>query len=484
MRERYAESLLYRYFMKGVNGLSERSRNSYFLKVLALDGGYILAADEVAEKKSPHRILAYWYRSLTYQLLSFLFIGFQSDEAPMGNLYTRFLKGILFLMIALMPAMLFHRMGHLPLLFAGLFLLGWTKKRFPVHRTALLATGFLMIMIGLSTFFSLDRYQSSLYFSAFLFFFSVFLFVLAYFNERDIHLATSLIVASTTLVSLLGIYQYFFTEMAQLASWVDLELNPNLSARAYGTFGDPNTFATFLIPIIFFGLLHMVNSSSYWRKGLFFLATSVNLLAFLMTFSRSNWIGFFVAMLVFLLLCAPKSVPFFAAIGLVSVLFMPDVILDRIWSIFLFSSDSSMRYREAIWSASAHMASDFWRSGIGLGYQTYAVLSTQYHWGGVFSIHAHNLYLQWLIETGIWGLFALLMLILTTLTCALKRFHTMETQSKRWVSVLVAILSSYFITGIVDYNLLYMRNMFMMWFALSLLWVVIRMEDHKEEKRG
>lgn len=106
-----------------------------------------------------------------------------------------------------------------------------------------------MVILGLSTYFSITPSKSFDVFSAYVLFYSIFLFMIAYYDYRDIKLITSLLVAIGGVISLLGIYQYLFADMNQLKSWVDVALNPHLSARAYGTFGDPNSFAVFLAPI-------------------------------------------------------------------------------------------------------------------------------------------------------------------------------------------------------------------------------------------
>lgn len=57
-------------------------------------------------------------------------------------------------------------------------------------------------------------------------------------------------------------------------------------------------------------------------------------MAILLTFSRSNWIGIFIGGIVGLILYKRKAILAFILAGLIAFMFLPEVVTDRVFSIF------------------------------------------------------------------------------------------------------------------------------------------------------
>ena len=77
-------------------------------------------------------------------------------------------------------------------------------------------------------------------------------------------------------------------------------------------------------------------------------------------------------------------------------------------------ADTSTAYRVHIWMGSLNMARDVLLSGLGSGMGVFAAVYPQYALGGIEAApHSHNLYLQIVIELGIFGLLAFIIAMIS-----------------------------------------------------------------------
>jgi O-antigen ligase len=334
-----------------------------------------------------------------------------------------------------------------------------------------------VVMIGLASVFSVKPDKSMEVFVGYILFFAVYLSIVNFFNIYDIKILFLAISLSSTFVSLFGIYQYFFADMDQLEAWVDVKLNSLVTARAYGTFGDPNSFAIYLSVVLFIILYRLIVSKNFFQRFVFSGMLMINTVAFLLTLSRSSWIGFIAGFIVIVILVGTKLLPIFLAAGLGSLFIMPGVIFQRIMSVFKSSQDSSMLYRESIWKASIDMIVDYWKAGIGMNYQPFQIVGTQYQMRGVFSLHSHNLYMQWVIEAGVLGAGIFVIMNFVYLLRGLYIvFKSSKYEYKVLAAVGVSILISFLVVGIAEYNFLYLRNVYMYWMGLALIGLTMKEE--------
>ena len=63
--------------------------------------------------------------------------------------------------------------------------------------------------------------------------------------------------------------------------------------------------------------------------------------------------------------------------------------------------DSSTSYRVFIWKGTFRMLRDFWIGGIGMGEGAFRSVYPVYSYIGIIAPHAHNTFLQLLVEGGI-----------------------------------------------------------------------------------
>ncbi|KNF09175.1 lipid A core - O-antigen ligase [Gottschalkia purinilytica] len=221
-----------------------------------------------------------------------------------------------------------------------------------------------------------------------------------------------LIILASLLVSLYGLYQYK-VGIALDESWVDKQLNPDLKTRVYSTLENPNVLAEYLLLTIPLGVSMLWGERNRFKKLFYLGAVGVQLLCLLLTFSRGGWVGIAIAAVVFAFFVDRRLfiVYFLAGIGLILV--SPDVILTRINTITNVK-DSSTSYRFPLWLATIDMIRDYIISGIGIGIGAFRAIYPNYMRLGIIAVHSHNIYLQILVETGIFGFLSFIAVVINT----------------------------------------------------------------------
>lgn len=215
--------------------------------------------------------------------------------------------------------------------------------------------------------------------------------------------------------------------------------------RAFGTFGQPNPFGGFMgiaLPLaLMCAAVQSYQIMQEWLAGRrvaparFLMlaaiasATGIIAAALFASWSRGAWLGFAVSLVV-ILIALPRLMlkGISLALALAALFFalwsaglMPRSVVSRITTaatdLFSFSDVRGANFtpanfavieRLAHWQAAIAMAQDHPLFGVGLG--NYALRYTDYHlinWEAPLG-HAHNLYLNFLAETGVVGLAAYL----------------------------------------------------------------------------
>lgn len=214
---------------------------------------------------------------------------------------------------------------------------------------------------------------------------------------------------SAALGGLYGLYQYAAHVPVQRA-WIDVELFPQAGTRVFSFWGNPNVFALHLL------LTAPLLAAAVWtargrlaKSGLA-LATLVAGLALALTFSRAGWLGLALAGLFLGAMRDRRIILVGLLAAALAFLIAPDVVLSRATSSVRFN-DATLVHRFRVWEAAVRMIRDFWYSGLGLSWRPFLAVYPQYASHGRFAYHAHNHYLETIIELGVIG-FAVLHWIL------------------------------------------------------------------------
>lgn len=234
-------------------------------------------------------------------------------------------------------------------------------------------------------------------------------------TRRQLRLAAYLVVASTAVEALVGLYQ--FVRKVGPPSF----LIHQLFMRAYGSFAQPNPFAGYLNMGV---LLAMALALVYARQGRgrwLLPAAAVILAAIVCSLSRSAWLALAVATVLLLDRGGTRSrtlVGFGVAGAIIlawlfTIQLVPGALSARVIAAFDLSNVDvlhptpatfSAAQRLAFWIAGERMFTSHWLLGVGMG--NFGIVYPHYALPGwnVGLQHAHDYYLNQAVETGVVGL--------------------------------------------------------------------------------
>lgn len=292
----------------------------------------------------------------------------------------------------------------------GLLLRG---DRRPLHRwlrTPLdFPVFFFVVVLTVAAALSLDPRGSLITWAAWLLYIMFFYLVATRLDAAGLRLAVGALLFSTALLSLYGIYQYLVGVPAESA-WIDQTTFAGIKTRVYSTLDNPNVLAEYLILVLPLALAAALASATW--KGRLFSAGVLALggLCLLLTLSRGGWAGFLFALALFATLKDRRALVLLV-VGIAAAGFLlPSEYIGRAASIFNLQ-ESSNSYRVSIWVAVGRMIKDFWVTGIGPGLDSFNLVYPHYSLSGGRAYHAHNFFLQVLLEMGVAGLISLLLLL-------------------------------------------------------------------------
>ena len=297
---------------------------------------------------------------------------------------------------------------------------------------------------------------------------------------------------SAFVVSAIGIYENFFGQLD--LTWIDSEMFEDIEGRVVSTFANPNVLAEYLILILPFALAALLSARRAPARLGMLAVLGALALCLVFTWSRGAWLGILLAVLLFLLIYSRKTV---AALcfGLFALPFaplvLPSSVVERFSSIGNLA-DTSTAYRVHIWMGSLDMARDVFVSGIGSGMGIFSAVYPQYALGGIEAApHSHNLYLQIIIELGIFGLFAFLAVVLIFTQSALTYCRSIRAEtaprsdrmSRLFVAAGLCGMTAFLAQGMTDYVWYNYRIYAMFWLVLALSAAITRSASFERSQR-
>lgn len=223
--------------------------------------------------------------------------------------------------------------------------------------------------------------------------------------------AISCCVISLGLVSLIGIAEYFIGN--PILDWIDTQAFSYIRGRAVSVFENPNVLGEFLIMTIPVATAAVLSKKADGVRSRFAsaMAALLGCGCLALTWSRGAWLGFVTSMVFFALFASRKM---FAAMIIASPLASLLVFAkgSSILGRFTNLSDSSTSYRVNIWRGSLDMIKENLISGIGTGESAFSKIYPLHAIGGAeVAYHSHSLYLQFIVEMGIFALIAFLIFV-------------------------------------------------------------------------
>ena len=279
-----------------------------------------------------------------------------------------------------------------------------------------------------------------------------------------------MVVAGLTVAALYGCYQGV-TGVEVVANQQDMTVNAGMPGRVYSFFDNPNNFAELLVMLIPLTYALFLNTRSWRGKIGALFAFGVCAVALAFTYSRSGWLGFALATVVFIAFWNWKLIPLLIVLGLCCIPLLPETIYNRILTIGN-TKDSSTSYRFAIYKASGVLMKDYWLRGVGLGSdilkQTFKGYPPMFD--GNYPIHTHNNYLQVWAEMGIFGIISFLGAIFFQLKTGVKAYlRGTDRRVKNLLAAAVAGFCGILLISVAEYTWFYARNMFIYFFLFGLI---------------
>ncbi len=314
-------------------------------------------------------------------------------------------------------------------------------------------------------------------------------FMMAYFVVKNTFGSPALVrrciyalIASSVIVSLIGLYQNFFGTLA--TTWLDTSVFTEIRGRVVSTFQNPNVLGEYIILIFPLILAMMISTKRKNERFAFFFAAVVNCACLIFTWSRGAWLGFIVSLLVFFavsgkhfLTAGILSIP---AFGVLLYFAMDSAIINR----FTNLTDSSASYRFNIWRGVLKMLDDIGLHGIGIGEGAFRLIYPGYSLSGIEAApHSHNLFLQIVVETGIFSLIAFLIFLFFYTQCSLDFCKNAYNPSNKMICLgIFSGILAFLVQGLTDYVWYNYRIFLLFWMLLGLSLAHIRTAKATEEE--
>ena len=254
----------------------------------------------------------------------------------------------------------------------------------------------------------------------------------------------------------------------------------------FGPFVNRNHFAGFIGMLVPLGLAYTLTREAREKYIFFGFLTVIMTLSLFFSLSRGGIVSFFAGMALFSMLIVITRVrkrkmwavaAFLITVAAYLVYLGIDPIIER-----FYQTDVSKEQRIIVWQSTLTAFKDFWLTGSGLG--TFIDMFHLYSPAPVQSIydHAHNDYLEYMLETGMIGV----ALLLTFAGLLLYPVAKADFQGKRGmirIGVISSVLSM-IMHSIFDFNLHILSNMLLFALVLGMLSSLSISSEEKYHGRG
>jgi len=383
----------------------------------------------------------------------------------------QFFQWVMFILPALGILTVLFAVPFLPTMWLAavlvpIILFTFLSRKFTIDGTAVFLLIFILISIIVSYMSFAPRASIQIALLTAIFIISALVVVAIATTKKSVDFFILAFVGSAGITGIVGIYQVLAGYRSDL--WLDQELFADIGNRVVSTFGNPNVYATYLLLAIPITAACIIFLKHPFLKLCAFGATGLLLVNLLLTYSRGAYVALALAIGVFVLIIEKRLVVLFIPAVLALPLVLPQNILNRLLSIINFS-DTSTIFRMAIWQGSLRMVQDFWLSGVGQGLEAFYTVYPYYALAAAGALHAHNMFLQILVEVGIGGF----LIFICILACffrvqanfmrQIKDFR-LKVMSAAFVSAMIAFLA----ISIFDHSFFNFRVMLIFYLFIGL----------------
>ncbi len=297
-----------------------------------------------------------------------------------------------------------------------------------------------------------------------------FLIVNSYIRKTWIYRGIKLLVGTAVLVSVIGLIKGGVVD----ASLVDLSKFADMGPRINAFLGNPNMLGAYLTIIFPFALAQIKVNKRGIAKIFYILCSLAIGACVIFTWSRGAWLGLAISFIVFLLLSNFRSIwiVIIGATGIPALLyFVPGSISERFMSIFEMT-DSSIIYRFNSWQGVLAMIKDNFLWGIGVGESAFKAVYEKYALMGTETLmHSHSLFLQILLELGIFGIiiFAVAIFMFMQKGFAGIKDRNRDSKSRTTIAAGIASICGALVMGITDHIWYNYRVFLIFWIVMALV---------------
>ena len=278
--------------------------------------------------------------------------------------------------------------------------------------------------------------------------------------------------------SVYGLYQFVFKSNS--SGWSDNLVYEGGLERITSTFKNPNVYGEFLIIIICITLVSIFISASKFSKVFFISCLALQLVNLALTYSRGCYVAVALAVFVVVWCCNKKLLWFALPLSPALVYLLPKNMLTRIFSLGDYVNDTSIAYRQHIWTASLEIVKKHWYIGSGVGTTAFTAFYQQYMLPGKSAQHSHNWFLQITIELSVLALILLLLVFVFLLKDVCNVIKTSADTKVKFVTIpLVAALLGLAFEGLFDY--IFYNNIIFMCFWLLIALIVCALNVYQKE---
>lgn len=270
------------------------------------------------------------------------------------------------------------------------------------------------------------------------------------------------------------------------ASLTDLTLNADMPGRVFSTLGNPNNFAQLLVLFMPFAAAFALTEKRKARRTALCVLLLIPFVSLLQTYSRSGWIAFAVAVMVFAALANRRSVPFILLLCVLAIPFLPESVLNRILTIGNMQ-DSSSSFRLVIWEGALDMLETCWICGVGIGPGAFKSVFPRFAFGKTVEVaHCHMQFLEIFLETGLIGLLSFFFMTFTIIKRSFVASSSKDRDVKYFAAAGAASMTSIIFIGFFEYYWFYPRVMFAFFVSAGLATAAYRIfeNERKTENDG
>ncbi|MDO5725494.1 MAG: O-antigen ligase family protein [Tissierellia bacterium] len=308
----------------------------------------------------------------------------------------------------------------------------------------------------------------------------LFVFINTIDDKESLNNALTFLILAAFLVAIYGVLQYF-TGVQIRREWVDVESTPDIMARVYSVFGNPNILAEYLVFTTPIAIGMMWQTKSIWKKFVFAIGSAIMLICILLTMSRGGWLAIAVAALMFCILIDIRLLWLAIPAVLLVLMILPASYLTRLTSITNLT-DTSIAHRFQMWDITINMIQDRFFAGVGFGHLPFKMIFETYI-RTIALFHTHNSYMQTLAETGIAGFVPFIMMLYTFIKYPIVRL--MKAEDKYFKTIGAGVISG--LTGILmhamfDHIFYLTKIIFTFWIVIAILITMMRISGEIKTK--